>query len=58
MSRLSEKYRKDVVPVLKKEFGIENPLDLAAALWSASPDVRRMTKIILEWKGLGRAGAK
>ena len=26
MSRLSEKYRKDVVPVLKKEFGIENPM--------------------------------
>lgn len=36
------------------EFGIANPLDLAAALWSASPDVRRMTAIILEWKGLGR----
>ena len=26
MSRLSEKYRKDVVPALKKEFGIENPM--------------------------------
>lgn len=26
MARLSEKYRKDVVPVLKKEFGIENPM--------------------------------
>jgi large subunit ribosomal protein L5 len=24
MSRLNEKYRKDVVPVLKKEFGIDN----------------------------------
>ena len=26
MSRLSEKYRKDVVPALKKEFGIDNPM--------------------------------
>ena len=26
MSRLNEKYRKDVVPVLKKEFGIDNPM--------------------------------
>jgi large subunit ribosomal protein L5 len=26
MSRLNEKYRKDVVPVLKKEFGIENAM--------------------------------
>ena len=26
IARLSEKYRKDVVPVLKKEFGIENPM--------------------------------
>lgn len=25
-SRLSDKYRKDVVPVLKKEFGIDNPM--------------------------------
>ncbi|HMM33198.1 MAG TPA: 50S ribosomal protein L5 [Thermoanaerobaculia bacterium] len=25
-SRLIEKYRKDVVPVLKKEFGIDNPM--------------------------------
>ena len=25
-SRLNEKYRKDVVPVLKKEFGIDNPM--------------------------------
>ena len=24
--RLAEKYRKEVVPVLKKEFGIENPM--------------------------------
>ena len=24
-SRLNEKYRKEVVPVLKKEFGIDNP---------------------------------
>ena len=26
MSRLNEKYRKDVVPVLKKEFGIDNAM--------------------------------
>jgi large subunit ribosomal protein L5 len=26
MSRLNEKYRKEVVPVLKKEFGIENAM--------------------------------
>lgn len=25
-SRLNEKYRKDVVPALRKEFGIENPM--------------------------------
>jgi large subunit ribosomal protein L5 len=25
-SRLNEKYRKEVVPVLKKEFGIDNPM--------------------------------
>jgi large subunit ribosomal protein L5 len=25
-ARLNEKYRKDVVPVLKKEFGIDNPM--------------------------------
>jgi large subunit ribosomal protein L5 len=25
-SRLNDKYRKDVVPALKKEFGIENPM--------------------------------
>lgn len=25
-SRLNEKYRKDVVPVLRKEFGIDNPM--------------------------------
>lgn len=25
-SRLNEKYRKDVVPALKKEFGIDNPM--------------------------------
>ena len=25
-SRLNDKYRKDVVPVLKKEFGIDNPM--------------------------------
>lgn len=38
------------------EWGIENPRDLAAALWSASPDVKRMTAIILQWKGLARVG--
>ena len=26
MARLADKYKKDVVPVLKKEFGIENPM--------------------------------
>jgi large subunit ribosomal protein L5 len=25
-SRLNDKYRKDVIPVLKKEFGIDNPM--------------------------------
>ncbi len=25
-ARLSDKYKKDVVPVLKKEFGIQNPM--------------------------------
>ena len=25
-SRLNDRYRKDVVPVLKKEFGIDNPM--------------------------------
>lgn len=25
-SRLNEKYRRDVIPVLKKEFGIDNPM--------------------------------
>lgn len=29
------------------ERGVESPIDLAAALWSASPDVARMTAIIL-----------
>jgi large subunit ribosomal protein L5 len=26
MARLNEKYRKDVIPVLRKEFGIDNPM--------------------------------
>lgn len=30
-----------------KARGIENPIDLAAALWAASPDVAVMTKIVL-----------
>jgi hypothetical protein len=31
--------------------GIAAPLDLAAALWKASPDVPTMTKIILAYRG-------
>ena len=30
--------------------GIDAPLDLAAALWAASPDVARMTKIVIAHK--------
>lgn len=30
-----------------REHGIESVIDLAAALWAASPDVAKMTKIIL-----------
>jgi hypothetical protein len=30
-----------------QEHGIEDPLELAAALWAASPDIPRMTKIVL-----------
>lgn len=37
-----------------KARGIE-ALDLAAALWIASPDVARMTKIVIEHKQAGRA---
>lgn len=33
-----------------QEHGIDSPIDLAHALWQASPDVERMTKIILKWK--------
>lgn len=33
-----------------KEWGIEDPLELAAALWAASPNVPMMTKIILAHK--------
>lgn len=33
------------------DHGIESPLDLAAALWNASPDVAAMTKIILAHRG-------
>jgi len=32
--------------------GVKNPLDLAAALWGASPDVKRMTKVIYAWRGV------
>ena len=31
--------------------GVDAPLDLAAALWAASPDVAKMTKIILAHRG-------
>ncbi len=43
MSRLSEKYRKDVVPALKKEFGIENPMAIP-----------RIEKVVLNM-GVGEA---
>ena len=33
-----------------KRWGITDPLGLAAALWAASPDVAKMTKIILAHK--------
>src|SRR3974390_401817 len=42
-ARLSDKYRKDVVPVLKKEFGIENPMA-----------VPKVEKIVLNM-GIGEA---
>jgi large subunit ribosomal protein L5 len=42
-SRLNEKYRKDVVPVLKKEFGIDNPMA-----------VPRIEKVVLNM-GVGEA---
>lgn len=32
------------------EWGIKEAPDLADALWHASPDVRRMTAIIIEWR--------
>lgn len=38
------------------EWGISDPLGLAAALWSASPDVKRMTAIIFAARGLKRGG--
>jgi len=34
-----------------RSYGIPAPLDLAAALWKASPDVAVMTKIILAHRG-------
>lgn len=37
-----------------KDHGIENPLDLAAALWAASPNIEAMTKIVLAHRGLNR----
>ncbi len=42
-ARLLEKYRKDVIPVLRKEFGIENPMA-----------VPRIEKVILNM-GIGEA---
>ena len=42
-ARLMEKYRKDVIPVLRKEFGIENPMA-----------VPRIEKVILNM-GIGEA---
>ena len=41
--RLAEKYRKEVIPVLKKEFGIENPMA-----------VPRLEKVVLNM-GIGEA---
>ncbi|MFI5181763.1 MAG: 50S ribosomal protein L5 [Thermoanaerobaculia bacterium] len=47
-ARLLEKYRKDVIPVLRKEFGIENPMA-----------VPRIEKVILNMGvGEGIANAK
>ena len=43
MSRLNEKYRKDVVPILKKEFGIDNVMA-----------VPKMEKVVLNM-GVGEA---
>ena len=43
VARLAEKYRKDVIPVLKKEFGIENPMA-----------VPRLEKVVLNM-GIGEA---
>ena len=40
------------------ERGIASPLDLAAALWAASPNIGRMTKIILAAHGLERLPRK
>lgn len=37
-----------------KDRGIDAPLDLAAALWAASPDVARGTKIVLEFHRRGK----
>lgn len=37
-----------------KDRGIEAPLDLAAALWAASPDVARGTAIVLEFHRRGK----
>lgn len=34
--------------------GIANPLDLAAALWNASGDLPKMTRLVLEAKGAGK----
>lgn len=37
-------------PAKLAEWGIKDAPDLANALWHASPDVRRMTAIIIEWR--------
>lgn len=41
-----------------KDYGIESPIDLAAALWAASPNIEAMTKIVLAHRGLERLPAK
>jgi large subunit ribosomal protein L5 len=43
MARLREKYRKDVIPALRKEFGIENPMAIP-----------RLEKVVLNM-GIGEA---
>lgn len=40
------------------ELNVRDPLALAAALWTASPDVDRMSKIVVAHYYAGRRGAK